>query len=102
MFSSPYLLAFIVKPFSTICIRLLQYLNNHALGLYDVCDRKYYTLMSILLIAWILTRGLPSYCLPHRLPRGGWLPPPGFSVWFKILYRVIQRLIQHCFLSTMV
>src|SRR6218665_1555336 len=37
--------------------------------------------------------------LRHRLPRWGWLPPTRFSVWFKILYRVIQRLIQHCFLS---
>ena len=26
---------------------------------------------------------------------------PRFSVWFKILYRVIQRLIQHCLLSKM-
>src|SRR6218665_3587176 len=33
---------------------------------------------------------------------GGWLPPPRFSVRFKILYRVIQPLIQHCLLSTMV
>jgi len=31
-----------------------------------------------------------------------WLPPPRFSVSFKILYRVIQRLIQHCFLSEIV
>ena len=28
--------------------------------------------------------------------------PLRFSVWFKILYRLIQRLIQHCFLSKMV
>src|SRR6218665_3787119 len=49
---------------------------------------------------FILTLGVPSYFLPHRLPRG--LPPPRFSVWFKILYRVIQRLVQHCFLSIMV
>ena len=28
--------------------------------------------------------------------------PPRFSVRFKISYRVIQRLIQHCLLSKMV
>src|SRR6218665_135007 len=34
---------------------------------------------------------------------GGWLPPPlGFRVRFKILYRVIQPLIQHCLLHKMV
>ena len=38
-----------------------------------------------------------------RLPRGGGgYQPHRFSVWFKILYRVIQRLIHHCFLNTMV
>src|SRR6218665_2975009 len=35
-------------------------------------------------------------------PLRGWLPPPRFNVWFKILYRVIQRLIQQCFLSKLV
>jgi len=47
-----------------------------------------------------LTFRLPSDLLWHRLPRGVWLPPPlRFSAWFKILYRVIQLLIQHCLLS---
>src|SRR6218665_2243352 len=39
----------------------------------------------------------------------GRFAPPRFSVWFKILYRALQRLqhysiimIQHCFLSKMV
>src|SRR6218665_1652703 len=34
--------------------------------------------------------------------KGGGYHPPRFSVRFKILYRVIQPLIQHCLLSTMV
>src|SRR6218665_1115041 len=34
--------------------------------------------------------------------KGGWLPPLRFSVRFKILYRVIQPLIQHCLLRKMV
>src|SRR6218665_1643627 len=34
--------------------------------------------------------------------QGGWLPPPGFRVRFKILYRVIQPLIQHCLWHKMV
>jgi len=33
-----------------------------------------------------LTFRLPSFFLRHRLPRGG---GNRFSVWFKILYRVI-------------
>ena len=32
----------------------------------------------------------------------GLLPPPRFSVRFKILYRVLQPLIQHCLLRKMV
>src|SRR6218665_895894 len=31
----------------------------------------------------------------------GWIPPPRFSVRFKILYRVIQPSIQHCLLRKM-
>src|SRR6218665_561145 len=49
-----------------------------------------------------LTLRLPSNFLLHRLPRGGGLPPPRFSVWFKISYRVIPRLIPNIFLSKMV
>src|SRR6218665_3921785 len=48
-----------------------------------------------------LTFRLPSYLLRHLLQRG-WLPPPRFIVRFKILYRVMQPLIQHCLLSKMV
>ena len=38
-----------------------------------------------------LTFRLPSSLLRHRLPRGWWwwLPPHRFSVWFKVLYRII-------------
>jgi len=32
----------------------------------------------------------------------GYVHPLRFKAWFKILYRVIQRLIQNCFLSKMV
>jgi len=51
-----------------------------------------------------LTFRLPSYLLWRRLPRGGWLPPPPRlgGVRFKILYRVIQVLIQRCLLRRMV
>src|SRR6218665_3922445 len=49
-----------------------------------------------------LTFRLPSYFLRHRLPRGGGYHPLTFSVWFKILFSVIKRLIQHCLLSKMV
>src|SRR6218665_3760079 len=35
--------------------------------------------------------------------KGGWLPPPlRFCVRFKIFYRVIQPLSQHCLLHKMV
>src|SRR6218665_3356825 len=49
-----------------------------------------------------LTLGLPSYFLRNRLPRGVVTTTPRFSVWFKILHRLIQRLIRHYFLSKMV
>jgi len=43
---------------------------------------------------------LPSYLLWHRLPRGAMVTTPlRFRVRFKILCRVIQRLIQHCLLQ---
>ena len=48
----------------------------------------------------VFTLRLPSYLLCHRLPRGGGYHPPRFSVSFKILYRAIKPLIQHCLLST--
>ena len=35
----------------------------------------------------------------HQLPSGGGGHPLRFSVWFKISYRVIQRLNQHIFLN---
>jgi len=50
----------------------------------------------------LLAFRLPSYFLRHQLPRGSGYHPVRFSVWFKILYSVIQRLIQHCLLSKMV
>jgi len=47
----------------------------------------------------ILTFRPLSYFLRHRLPRGGGYHPLRFSIWFKILYSVIQRLIQNYLLS---
>src|SRR6218665_2259687 len=44
-----------------------------------------------------------TFTLPTSATKGGWLPPIlRFGVRFKILYRVIQPLIQHCLLRKMV
>jgi len=67
----------------------------------------YFTMHACCLDIRTLTFRLPSFfCDIGYLPRGWWLPPwftLRFSAWFNILlYRVIQRLIQHIFLSKMV
>ena len=52
----------------------------------------------------LLTINLPATKLfiVTSVPRGGGYHPPRFRVRFKILYRVIQVLIQHCLLRRLV
>jgi len=53
-------------------------------------------------IIYYLTFRLPRYFCDIGYQEGMIITPPTFSIWFKILYRVIRRLIQHCFMSKMV
>src|SRR6218665_2401993 len=60
--------------------------------------------MSICLIMYTIADTILTFRLfiVTSATKGGWLPPPlRFCVRFKILYRVIQPLIQHCLLHKM-
>src|SRR6218665_3527201 len=86
---------------------LVATIRNFGLRQISIRYFKVYNAVRLLcnfLLMAVLTFRLPSYFLRHRLPRKGWVvtTPLRFSVWYKILYSIIQRLIQHCLLNKIV
>jgi len=83
----------------------LLWSGHRCQDLKNVIIRKYWIVQLFLFVIRILnlqaTKLTSIYC-DTGYQGGGGYHPLRFSVWFKLSYRVIQRLIQHWLLSKMV